>query len=526
MDTSNRNISLLWPAGARPLTKGGDACASLGLSPFFDMKSSRLEDFPTSDAATLSYRAAVVRDLEGCPEAVSILKRIAPVMADMTDLRRLGSEADSADEYLYSITEVELYVSLIDTLRAELLPLDEKFSSDGMKALCAEVKTLAEGEGYAEINRRLAELSERSREIGSVTIGLNLDRRLFPESAGLVSVNPEKFSPGQKIEKLVRLDFKNDEHTFIAPLAPRRGIFSLSGDDALRESVMRSLDTVFKSSLKTWKQIIRAYVLEKTEFLLSLLPEIEFLTKATEFLSRLRERGIELTYPEIREDGKVLSAKGLVNPVTALATDSPMVSNDIEFDDDGMIYVLTGPNRGGKSVFTTALGDAVLMAELGLPVAAREFSLSVCDNVFCHFPNGDDTVERGRLGEECSRLADIVSAVTDKSLVLLDESLSSTGSEEASAIAEEFLAGLAAVGCRAVYSTHLHALAKSVGEINERSAPYGGVKTDTLVADIEEGERSFKIERRRPEGKSYASDVAAKYGLSLSEIVEKSRGNK
>ena len=525
MDTKSGRISLLWKDGVVcPMRESGAAAASLGLDRCIELRSSRLSDHLTYDTPTLEYRAGVIRDVSANPEAIKILRRIAPIMSDMTDLRRYGSEAEGADEYLYSITEVELYVSLMDILKNEFLPLEDKFSSEGMKALCAVAKELSSSDGYREINESLQKLSERSREIGSVTIGLNLDRRLFPESAGLISVNTEKFSSGQKIEKLVRLDFKNDEHTFISPLAAKRGFFSTSDDEALRESVMRSLDSVFKSSLKAWRQIVRAYVLEKTDFLLSLLPEIEFLTASAEFIAKLEKRGVKLTYPVLHKGGKILCARSLVNPVTALATDAEMVANDIEFDENGTIYILTGPNRGGKSVFTTAVGDAVIMAQLGLPVAAESFELSVCDNVFCHFPDGDDTIERGRLGSECERLQKIVNAFSGDSLVLLDESLSSTGSEEASAIAEEFLAGLAAVGCRAIFSTHLHSLAKSVPEINERTAAYGGVKADTLAALISDGERSFKIERRSPEGKSYASDVASQYGLSLSEILDAARG--
>ena len=160
------------------------------------------------------------------------------------------------------------------------------------------------------------------------------------------------------------------------------------------------------------------------------------------------------------------------------------------------------------------------MASLGLPVCAESFEMSVCDNVFCHFPTSEeDTVDKGRLGEECSRLSDILSKVTKDSLVLLDESLSSTGSEEASAIAEEVVAALSVIGCRAVFSTHLHSLAAAANSINERTAPMGGVRIDTLVADITDGERSFKVVRRAPEGKSFASDVAAKYGLSLGDIL-------
>jgi hypothetical protein len=38
---------------------------------------------------------------------------------------------------------------------------------------------------------------------------------------------------------------------------------------------------------------------------------------------------------------------------------------------------------------------------------------------------------------------------------------------------------------------------------------------------MEEGERSFKIHRMKPDGKSYARDSADKYGLSFENIMAK-----
>ena len=111
--------------------------------------------------------------------------------------------------------------------------------------------------------------------------------------------------------------------------------------------------------------------------------------------------------------------------------------------------------------------------------------------------------------------------MTDESLVLLDESLSSTGSFEASYIAAEVLGGFALIGCRVLFSTHLHELAAMIDDINSRTAKNGGVKIDTLVAGIEEGKRSFKITRAKPDGKSYARDIAEKYGLSYDSIKKK-----
>ena len=139
------------------------------------------------------------------------------------------------------------------------------------------------------------------------------------------------------------------------------------------------------------------------------------------------------------------------------------------------------------------------MMQLGMFVPAESAVMSPVDAIYTHFPTGaDDTIDKGRLGEECARLDAIIESVTDESLVLLDESLSSTGAYEASYIAAEVLGGLALIGCRVLFSTHLHEL-----------------------AGIEKGKRSFKITRAKPDGKSYARDIAEKYGLSYDSIKKK-----
>jgi DNA mismatch repair ATPase MutS len=186
--------------------------------------------------------------------------------------------------------------------------------------------------------------------------------------------------------------------------------------------------------------------------------------------------------------------------------------------------VLTGPNRGGKSVITVAVGAAEAFAMLGLPVPAASAEISVVDAIFTHFPEGaDDTIDKGRLGEECARLREIFDAVSEDSMVLLDESLSSTGAYEATYIASEILTSFAVMRVRGIFSTHLHDLAAGVPAINQKSSELGGIQIDTLVAGIEEGKRSFKIIRAKPDGKSYAKDIADKYGLSFDTIIAKAK---
>ena len=66
--------------------------------------------------------------------------------------------------------------------------------------------------------------------------------------------------------------------------------------------------------------------------------------------------------------------------------------------------------------------------------------------------------------------------------------------------------------------THFHHLSHRVDEAKSEGKCAG---FDYLSAGIENGKhRTYRITRGRPEGKSYASDIAAKYGLSFESLIK------
>ena len=519
-DASNYQESL---TGAKRPNISMFALEEMGFLEVFDLKNSTLSDFFTNDTEVLAYRNEVFSDLLENPSLVKTFNSLLPILSDIMELRRLEADSGDANDYLSSITEIELYISCIDTLDDGLNAVKDNVKGVAFKTLCERISELADSEYYSELNERLCELTSRVRDIKSVTVGVNLDAQLRPQSAGVLSINPDAFRSGDVLEKILRLNFKDDQYTCIANLVPFDKKQTETQKTALALAFNSAINDVYKSSLRSWKKIVQQYVLENTDFLLNLMPEIEFLVKGTRLLSRLRERGCALCAPTIApHSANAFSAKGLYNPTVALKVDDEIVTNNLEFDEKAKIYVLSGPNRGGKSVITCALGIAQAMFQLGLFLPADEVTISMVDAIFTHFPTGaDDTIDKGRLGEECARLGEIFESVTENSLVLLDESLSSTGSYEASYIGAEVLAGFSSVGCRVLFSTHLHELTAMIDDINEKTAKSGGAPIDTLVAGMESGKRSFKIYRAKPDGKSYARDIANKYGLSYDSIINK-----
>ena len=500
-------------------------CSELGLDEIFNLKCGRLSEFFTTDEEVIRYRQKTFSDVARIPELKETLAKVHPILDDIMELRRLGSEVGAGDAYLYSITEIELYVSCLDTLADGLKSVNEKITSPAFLSLESFVTELVGSEYYAELNKKLSALAARVHEVRSITVGVNLDRELRPVSAGVISVNSEEFKSGKLLDKILRFSFKNDAFTCISELSPFGKGQSENRQEALIGAFNSAIEDVFHSSVRGWRNIVGEYVIDNTDFLLKLLPEIEFVTKSVELIEKLSEKCPSVTVPTVAPISECrFEARDLYNPRVALAIDDVTVTNDLKFDTDAGIYVLTGPNRGGKSVITVALGAAQAMCQLGLPVAASYAVISPVDAIFTHFPEGaDDTIDKGRLGEECQRLREIFDRAGEHSMILLDESLSSTGAYEASYIASEILTGFAVLRCRGIFSTHLHELAASVPEINSRSLAEGGVKVDTLVAGIESGRRSFKVYRMKPDGKSYARDIADKYGLSFDTLMTRAR---
>ncbi len=499
----------------------------LGMSDMLLLKNSELSEYFTTNPEVIRYRLEVFADMLANPSISATLNSLIPILSDILELRRLEADSGDVDSYLSSMTEIELYISCIDLLYSGFSVLKGKLTSKAYQTFAARIEELAESDYYKELNQKLSELTERVREIKSVTIGVNLDAQLRPKEAGVLSINPESFRSGDVIEKILRLNFKDDAYTCIASLVPFGKKQNENQKTALSLAFNSAIGEVYRSSLHSWKKIVRTYVLENTDFLLDMLGEIEFVVKATAALERLQEKGCPLCLPNIRPmDECAFDLKRLYNPSVALKIEEHIVENDLAFDEKARIYVLTGPNRGGKSVITCALGLSQAMLQLGMFLPAESAVISPVDAICTHFPTGaEDTIDKGRLGEECARLDEILRMITKNSLVLLDESLSSTGSFEASYIAAEVLGGLSVIGCRCLFSTHLHELAAEIESINARAAADGGKPIDTLVAGMEEGRRSFKIMRQKPDGKSYARDIASRYGLSYETITKNHKEN-
>ncbi|MBO5755119.1 MAG: hypothetical protein J6R89_03560, partial [Clostridia bacterium] len=381
-------------------------CDELGFGALLRLKNSNLSSYFTTDQKVIAYRQATLAEMETFPSLADTLAEALPILSDIEELRSLDAQsAASGESYLYSITEIELYISCVEALKKGLLPIRERLGSPAFQRLAETVFTLTESDYYKTLNEDLKSLSSRIREVKSITVGVNLDDQLRPKDAGVVSINAETFKSGKALDKILRMSFRNDAFTCIADIVPFDKGQSENRKEAMQTAFHSAIDKVFRSSVRAWRTIVGEYVLDNTDFLLRVLPEIEFLTRSVVLIRRLKDRGYTLVYPTLRPMAeRAFAATALGNPDVALRRQETVVKTDLCFDEAAGLYVLTGPNRGGKSVITCALGLSVAMAMLGMRVAATAACLSPADAIFTHFPTGaDDTIDKGRLGEECAR---------------------------------------------------------------------------------------------------------------------------
>jgi hypothetical protein len=208
---------------------------------------------------------------------------------------------------------------------------------------------------------------------------------------------------------------------------------------------------------------------------------------------------------------------------------SGVVTNAMTFGGEhARVWVLTGPNRGGKTTYTRAVGQAHVLFQAGLSVPARRATMSPVDAIYTHFPSPEsDQLGVGKLDEEAARLAQIFHIATPHGLILLNEVLAGTSAIEALGLALDAVRALRLLGVRAVYTTHLHELPARAAEINVTTP--GDSLVGSLVAGVEEAEggqtviraghrRTFRIQPGPPRHVSYASEIAEQHGISFAQL--------
>ena len=559
----NTGFSLLKPAGNdieyRRLPE--HVMHDLGLEAFCDAVTSDARERRlitnvlsqiTDDAGVAEYRRRIFADIIQLPELRKNMSQLLDKIQFMKDFFAINKTSDEELglwHLLHRLDELDDYIRTIETMRDCLS--DERIRSEGLISLRDYITGLYEDACFAEMKKDIADLKMKASDVQSITLGINVNERFEAVSIGLVSVNRKPFrksnivsnfadaiTPGDKVRdtadwdgdmhyqlidkegKSGFIDYVTDESGFLNPFST---IINTTADDAVSNSTFY-MDTVVNKMLaslvKKLRDTLTRYANVAIVNVSGLIPEFVYYIRCSEFISSLMDKGCVFceAQPET-EFGTSRTAEGLYNLKLAMNMEDvrQIVSNDLTFDQKHTVYILTGANRGGKTTVTQAVGQLFILAQGGLYVPAKSFRYVPCDFIYTHFPADEDkTMDLGRLGEECVRFKEMFSQATNRSLMLLNETFSTTSFEEGYCIARDSIKALLTKGVRTIYNTHMHKLGEDTGEFTRESHAAGAA---SLIMRTEDGKRSFKVALAKPEGMSYAKDIAEKYGVTYDMLV-------
>ena len=462
--TASDAVSLLWPAGAPRRGSTGEqawheqAIADLGLTEVAQLLSidprytggirSILLEL-CGDPAVIVYRQEVLDNLLSCPELAQGIENLLPSIVELTyyvDSHALQQSA--LHQALRRLSELEMYVDCIKRLGDIFRQVGGAVTAEGLLRLRRLVDAIEADENFRVLAAELPALGEEVRAVSSVTIGVNLNAQLLPVEATLVSVNAQRYkgASGSLLGKL--LGRKADEFQGIAQLhgiAARPGaglVPSNVPENPLLVPLFKDLNDVLAAAARVLIAALKRYIQINGQFLVLLVSEFAFYLGALRMVRLLRESGLPVCRPEAAPaDERVCRIEGSYNLGLAfrLRGKHPnevlgrhIVANDVAFGPEGRIFILTGPNRGGKTTYTQAVGVAQVLFQAGLCVPGAHARISPVDAIYTHFQGEEKPgMDAGRLGEEAKRLSDIFARATRRSLILLNESLSSTSPAKA-----------------------------------------------------------------------------------------------
>ncbi|MCQ2595853.1 MAG: hypothetical protein MJ196_11385 [Treponemataceae bacterium] len=548
------NFSLLYPNGEAGFKKLSDiSIHDLGLDficenitekyeeqTLFLNIFSKMSDNPYDTA----YRCDVFEDIYNNPQ---MCEKLMEVLGHIDYERKYSGlsgryeETSSAWELLHNLAEISDYIKSVEVMHETLCTVELK--SAGMQNLKAHIKDLYENNGFAELKKDISQLKASTSSLQSVTIGINLNEKYEANGIGLVSFNKKPFTKSNVIENFAKKiaskdtinenaewndDFKYHSLTAASDELIARLETMARANDPRTENATFYMDKIANmfigNIVHKLQTVLRKYVYIEITDITNLIPEFIFYIRFANFIRSMQEKGFKFCKPlpgTSNSSCKKMNAKGIYNFKLLSAFNKEMtaqqiVPNDLIFDEEHLVYILTGANRGGKTTITQAVGLLFCLAQAGLYVPGELFEFMPADGIFTHFPADEDkTMELGRLGEECRRFKQLYSGATSTSLLLLNETYSTTSFEEGYYIARDSVKAILKKGIYTIYNTHMHKLAFDIDEINAESE----FKAASLIVKAKNGERSFKVEVAPPEGKSFARDIAEKYGVTFEMLT-------
>jgi hypothetical protein len=473
----------------REVTRGYD---EYRLEPFFRTELKR--------ESAIAYRQQVMRDLDGAAVQQSI-------HAFALDMRKMRASLEQADKLYYARQKqwwfheaASRYSQAVRTFCSELR--DALPASRGLTEFVVWLGRYVQSEAFAKLDRdlqavkvALASVRYCIRIDGNAVTVLDYDGE--PDYSAYVLDIFDRFKQGEVKDRSVgQKDYPEMNHVeaqildFVAELQP--GPFALLAD--FRSNHAEYLDPVVAAFDR----------------------EIEFYLAYRNYMQPCLDAGLAFSYPLVSSQTKAIRCTKTFDLVLAhklCADKADVVCNDMGLNGPERIFVVSGPNNGGKTTFARTFGQLHFLGRLGCPVPGLDSRLFLYDQLFAHFEREENTQDlRGKLQDDLMRMHDILQRSTSSSIILMNEIFSSTTLADALFLCRRIIGEIMEREALCVCVTFIEELATL------------GPQTVSVVSEIDSVDpsiRTFRVKRQRADGRAYAISVAERYGLTYQRLKER-----
>jgi DNA mismatch repair protein MutS len=456
---------------------------------------------PCRDAAVIRYRQAISRDLERVEVAEVLSRFVERIRTVRRRLEALGQVPTALVSQARLLAATHRYVAAVTDLADDLAGLH--LEAAGLTACRDAVAALVDGERFT---RLAADATRVQAVLDEVTFTVRIQ-------ANRVTVEADRGEPDLTAE--VAATFARYR---TGPI-PDPGL--PSPDAGVDQVAARVLAVVADQHPEPFAALA-AFARDHQPLLDPLVTDLErdapFYLAFHDHVARLRDAGLPFAYPTLVGAAEACGAEGAYDLAVArklVADGQPVVTNDWSLTPPERLLVVTGANQGGKTTFARAFGQVHHLASLGLPVPARAARIGLHDKVLTHFDRQEQVTSlHGKLEDELLRVRDLLEEATSDSVLLLNETFSSTTLQDARELGTAVLRELEHRGLRAVFVTFVDELTE-VGEATVSMV--AGVRADDPTR------RTFRVVRRPPDGLAHAVALAERYGLTYAALVERVR---
>lgn len=463
----------------------------------------RLKPFfcaPLRDVEAITYRHEIFRDLEdaGLWESIrSFAQRMRSMREHLAQADKLYYRYQKESWFLDAVT---IYGEALRDLRQDLDRVHVR--SRGFLAFREYLSSYVQSPEFAALMSEAATLRD---DLAKVTYCLHIQGnriRVIPYD----SETDYAAEVGETFERFKRGAAKDYRVTFPAPVQMNHveaGV--LDRVALLYPDIFLALDRFYDRYQGFLEQTIAGFD-----------REVQFYLAYLEYVDRFAPAGLKFCYPEVSDCSKEVCARNTFDVALAnrlAPAHSPVVCNDFYLKHPERIFVVTGPNQGGKTTFARTFGQLHYLASIGCLVPGTEARLFSFDHLFTHFEREEQfTSLRGKLQDDLVRIHESLRLATPSSIIIMNEIFTSTTFRDALFLTTKILERIMQLDLLCVCVTFVDELA-SLGET-----------TVSMVSTVDPEDptvRTYKILRRPADGRAYAAAIAQKYGLTYERLKER-----